>query len=131
MDFKNKIAELQLPENSYIVVGSGILSALGIRESSDIDLVVSDDVFQSFGEAGWKQGLWGDDPVFQKDIFDVCNVWYGKTVEDLLHHAQVVDGVPYLSLDDVYEWKRQKGREKDLRDMELIDEYRVTRRERV
>jgi len=124
MNFKEKLATLQLPESSYIVVGSGILSALGIRESGDIDLVVSEEVFRSFGEQGWEQGFWGDDPVFRKDIFDACNVWYGETVEDLLAKAQIVDGVPYLSLDDVYEWKKQKGREKDLRDLALIDEYR-------
>ena len=126
MNFKQKIAELDLPKGSYIVVGSGILGALGIRESDDIDLVVSEAVFQNISRLGWKQGLWGENIVFQKDIFDIGNDWYGKKVADLLKHAQVVDDVPYLSLDDVYEWKKMKGREKDLRDLGLISEYRRT-----
>jgi hypothetical protein len=126
MDFKQKIAELNLPEDSYVVVGSGILGALSIRASNDIDLVVIEDVYQDIKKLGWKQGLWGEDIVFQQDVFDIGNDWYGEKAADLLKHAQIIDTVPYLNLDDVYEWKKMKGREKDLRDLELIDEYRKT-----
>jgi hypothetical protein len=126
MNLKQRIAELNLSEGSYVVVGSGILGALNIRESNDIDLVVTEDVYQDIKKRGWKQGLWGKDVVFQQDVFDIANDWYGEKTADLLRHAQIIDGVPYLSLDDVYEWKKTKGRKKDLRDLELIDEYRRT-----
>ena len=36
----DKIKELNFPSGEYVVVGSGILSALGIRESNDIDIAV-------------------------------------------------------------------------------------------
>ncbi len=124
MNIKQRIAELNLDKDSYIVVGSGILGALGIRESSDIDLVVTEDVYQRIKKLGWKKALWGDHIVFQQDVFDIGNDWYGERVEDLLKRAQVIDGVPYLSVDDVYEWKKKQGREKGLRDLTLIDDYR-------
>ncbi len=126
MNIKQKIAELHLVEGSYVVVGSGILGALGIRESSDIDLVVTEDTYQSIKQLGWKQGLWGEHIVFQWDVFDIGNDWYGKKAEDLLKKAQIIDDVPYLSLDDVYDWKKMRGLEKDNRDLALIDEYRQT-----
>ena len=126
MNFKQRIAELGLPKNSYVIVGSGILSALGIRDSSDIDLVVTQEAFQYIKQLGWEQDTWGEKVVFKKDVFDIGNDWYGKSAEELLRHAQVVDDVPYLSLDDVYEWKKKKGREKDVRDLKLIDAYRLT-----
>jgi len=126
MNVAKKISELNLPESSYIVVGSGILGALGIRESSDIDLVVTQEVYDHFESLGWEKGLWGNKVVFQKDMFDIGLDWYGETAQEVLKRAQVVNGVPYLSLDEVYEWKKRNGREKDLRDLILIDEYRAT-----
>lgn len=126
MDFKQKIAGLNLPQNSYIVVGSGILGALGIRESNDIDLIVTEQAYRYVETLGWEKDSWGGNTVvFKKDVFDIGNDWYGKTAEDLLQHAEIVDEVPYLSLNDVYEWKKTKARDKDLRDLKLIDEYRA------
>lgn len=124
MNFKERILELNLPNDSYVVVGSGILNALGIRESDDIDLVVTEQVYREIEARGWKRGLWGKEVVFQNDVFDIGNDWYGKTAEELLQHAQVIDEVPYLSLDDIYSWKKQRAQEKDIRDIQLIDNYR-------
>ncbi len=124
MDFKQRIAELNLPENSYVVVGSGILGALGIRESSDIDLVVTEEAYDKVEKLGWQHGKWGEKVVLQDGVFDVGKDWYGEHTEDLLKRAQIIDGVPYLSLNEVYEWKRRRGQDKDLRDLKLIDNYR-------
>lgn len=124
MNVKRLITTLGLPEGSFIVVGSGILGALKIRGSNDIDLVVDREVYDSFEDLGWGKGLWGDHVVYQKEPFDIGYDWYGESAEDLLKRAQVVDGVPYLSLNEVYEWKKTKGREKDIRDLALIEEYR-------
>lgn len=124
MDFKHEIEKLQLPEDSFVVVGSGILGVLGIRESNDIDLVVDKVVYDSFENRGWDKGSWSDQVVFRRGVFDIGYDWYGQSAKDLLFKAEVIDGVPYLSLDEVYEWKKLKGREKDLRDIELINRYR-------
>lgn len=124
MNFAQKINELNLQAGTYVVVGSGILNALGIRESEDVDLVVTEDAYQMLNEKGWEHGEWRDQPVLRRDVFDIGRHWYGKGVKELLKTAQVVDGIPYLSLDDVYEWKKGLGREKDIRDIALIDEYR-------
>lgn len=48
-------------------------------------------------------------------------VW---TVEELLRDAVVVDGVAFVSLERVRRWKEWCGREKDVRDVALIDAYR-------
>lgn len=125
MDFKQRIAELDLPEDSYIVVGSGILAALSIRDSNDIDLIVTEEVYRYIESLGWEQGLWSNQIVFKQDVFDIGNDWYGKSAKELLKTAQIIDGVPYLSLDDVYEWKKMKARDKDIRDLKLIDTYRL------
>lgn len=123
MHIPTKLKELNLEAGSYIVVGSGILGALGIRESGDIDLIVSQEVYDRFEADGWGHGQWSDHIVLQQDVFDLGRIWYGKSVADLLVNAQYVEYVPYLSLEDVYEWKKNLGREKDLRDLKLIEDY--------
>lgn len=123
MNIVERLKELHLSDGDFVVVGSGILNALGIRESGDIDLIVSEAAYARLDADGWTHGLWGEQVVLQKDIFDLGRIWFGKDVEDLLKDAQFVDGVPYLSLEDVYAWKKIKGRDKDIRDLELIQAY--------
>jgi hypothetical protein len=125
MNISERLKELNLAENSFIVVGSGILNALSIRESSDIDLIVTEDVYARVEAEGWDHDTWTDQTVLNRDVFDLGRFWYGKYTKELLKDAQYVDGVPYLSLDDVYEWKKDMGREKDLGDLKLIESYKL------
>jgi hypothetical protein len=125
MNISEKIQKLNLPKRSYIVVGSGILNALAIRQSSDIDLIVIKNVYDKFENLGWDHGKWPDQVVMEKDVFELGTNWYGKNVDELLDRAEYIDNIPYLSLNDVYEWKKSLGREKDLNDLKLIDKYRL------
>ena len=54
MNILQKVKELNLPEGSYVVEGSGVLDVLGIREANDIDLVVSPEVYEKLKEAKHK-----------------------------------------------------------------------------
>ena len=127
MNIVQELRRLNLPRNEYVVVGSGVLNPLGIRDSNDIDLIVSQKIYDKLEEAGWQHDNWSDQIVLKKDVFDIGTNWYGLQLTQLLENAQYVDGIPYLSLDDVYEWKRRLGREKDFVDLELIDLYRISR----
>jgi hypothetical protein len=108
-----------------VVVGSGILNALGIRESRDIDLIVTDEIYTKFEAEGWEKDNWSDQVVLKHDVFDLGKSWYGKSIDELSPNAQYIDNIPYLSLEDVYKWKKSLGRDKDLHDLELIDEYKT------
>lgn len=123
-----KVQALNLPSDSYIVFGSGPLAAAGIRETNDIDMYVTPEVWRSLKAAGWQQIDKGpDDQPLAHDVFDVHDNWnfsfYTTTLEHLLDTADVIDGVPFASLDEVRKWKVASGRDKDLRDIELIDAY--------
>lgn len=123
MNIKKEINSLNLPPNSYMVVGSGIFGALGIRESDDIDLIVSSEAFQQLISLGWKQELENTGIILKHDPYDVGRYWQGKEVETWLPRATIIDGVPYLSLSDLRVWKSDRARPKDLVDVQLIDEY--------
>ena len=132
--FADKVKALNLPLDQIIVIGSGILDQLGIRPASDIDLAASPDLMKNLSE---ESGDWikkFDDNqrfYFVKDdgSAEVWDGWDfdGQTVsyDDLLDYAVEYDGVRFVDLEFLRKWKSWRGREKDVRDVELIDEWRA------
>ena len=132
--FADKVKALNLPLDQIIVIGSGILDQLGIRPASDIDLAASSDLMKKLSE---ESGDWikkFDDNqrfYFIKDdgSAEVWDGWDfdGQTVsyDDLLDYAVEYGGVRFVDLEFLRKWKSWRGREKDVRDVELIDEWRA------
>ena len=123
-----KVKGLNLPKSSYVVFGGAPLTIAGIRESNDIDMMVTKEVLAQLEKAGWKEFKKGrDDKPLTYDVFEAHDNWnfssYNPTLEQLLASATVVDGIPFASLDEVRKWKMASGRPKDLADIELIDKY--------
>jgi hypothetical protein len=62
-----------------------------------------------------------------KDNIEVGDVWdYGEYNPDpqlLINDADIIDGVPFVRLEEVLKWKKAYGREKDKMDIKLIEEY--------
>jgi hypothetical protein len=127
-DIIAKVKTLNWPKGSYAVFGSCPMAVAGIRESSDIDFLVTPGLFASLKAAGWKELVKGsnDKPLVFED-FEAHAQWdfssYKPTLEQLLATATVVDDIPFASLEEVRKWKLASGRPKDLEDIELIDQY--------
>ena len=128
-DILAKVKSLNLPENSFIVFGSGPLAALGIREVNDIDLLVSKELREQLKKAGWEEQYKGPDdtPIAWGD-FEAHDNWnfspYAPTFRELLSRATVIEGVPFASIEDVRKWKDASRRgNKDVTDIQLIDQY--------
>lgn len=124
----DKVKTLNLPTGSYIVFGSCPLALAGLRQSQDIDLLVSEATLEQLKAAGWQQIDKGiKDKPFVDDVFEAHTNWnfgsYRPTLEGLLATATVVEGVAFASLGEVRKWKAISGRPKDLHDIELIDAY--------
>jgi len=126
MNFKEAIEQLHFPQDSFMVVGSGILNALHIRTSNDIDLIISEELFYILKDRGWQIAKREDGTLkITYKQFECMTDWYGKTLKAMLKDAFFIDDIPYMSLDDVYEWKRRLGRPKDITDLQLIKKYRL------
>lgn len=125
MIIDQEIKKLQLSKSSYMVVGSGILHVLGIRDSHDIDLIITDETFRLLGGMqSWRTVRRGDGTyAIANGTFDCMTDWYGKDLVCMLERAVYINDVPYMSLHDVYEWKRVLARDKDMADLRLIDRY--------
>ncbi len=123
-----KVKALGLPDGSYILFGSCPLAAAGIRETSDVDMLVSDEARALLRAKGWQeQPGRNEDILLEHGEYDVHSNWrfgaYDPTLEELLATADVFDGVPFASLQEVRKWKLAYGRSKDHEDIKLIDAH--------
>lgn len=50
MSVIDKVQALGIPEDQYVVIGSGLLDARGLREVSDVGLVVTDGLFDRLSQ---------------------------------------------------------------------------------
>ncbi len=128
MDIIKKIKVLDFPLGEYVVIGSGILAVLGLRPARDIDIAVSPvlrDKLRSSGD--WKEKIrWGKLFLSQKSVEIVTQLdWdkYPTKVEEAIVSATIIDGIPFLNLEETILFKKALGRKKDLKDISLIDQY--------
>lgn len=123
-----EIKKLNFPTNQYVIVGSGIMSVLGIRESNDIDIAVLPELHKKLcADNTWKQEERYKKIFLVKESVEIIPElsWgdYLTTTREAIESATVIEGVPFLNLEELKKFKRALGREKDLKDIELIDDY--------
>ena len=127
-DYIQRVKDFNLPEGEFFVCGSAIMDVLGIRKAADIDILVSQKLYDKLEKKdGWKKH-----PKYNilQDSNKICGAKVmldfmkeNYSLEDVLPLATFVDGVPFMSLEMLINAKRQMGREKDFSDIKLIEEY--------
>ena len=137
MTILEKIKALNLPAHQFVVMGSAILEMKGIRKAGDLDIIVTQELFEELkGSPDWKyQVEWGE-------------VGGGMDVESLENHKGVslykyiygggeigfflndpkrieeIDGIYFVSLENLLQTKSSSwDRPKDREDAELIKNY--------
>ncbi|MFB6212754.1 MAG: hypothetical protein ABEI53_03005 [Candidatus Magasanikbacteria bacterium] len=133
MNIFEKVKNLNLPEGEYVVVGSGVLGALGLREVNDIDILVSERLLKKFrNKEGWgEERKFEEDKLFlNKDGIDIFSQlsWedYSTTREEAIETARIINGVPFLNIEETIKFKEALGREKDKKDIELLKSSEFT-----
>ena len=119
-----KLKELNLPKGEFGVFGSGALAVRGIRDSRDLDIIA-------------KRFLWNKlikkFPVkkyFSKEYIDMGEIeiwkdWMPLTdnVDALIDDADIIEGIRFVKLKDIINLKKIQNREKDIKDIQLIEQY--------
>ncbi|OGV89558.1 hypothetical protein A2Z41_01195 [Microgenomates group bacterium RBG_19FT_COMBO_39_10] len=130
---KNTLWKLRLNSDNSIIISSGILQALRIRNNKDIDVVVSQEMFNYLKKSGnfkviESQGR----ETLADDMFEIGIDWLvlGKSykLEDLIKQSLIIEGVRYITLDFLYEVKKSYASDKnvcgkDVEDIKLIENY--------
>lgn len=131
MNIFEEIEKLNLPKNEFVVLGSGILGALEIRKIGDIDLLIKPELFEKLKQEGWKYEVIEiegrpRDMISKGSVEAFKDFWWeGKTLspEEGVAKAQNIKGINFISLNTLLEYKRSMKREKDIRDVILIEQY--------
>ena len=128
----NKMRRLGLPLNKMLIVGSGTMALLGIKENSDLDLWVTPDVFKKMKtntklKPVMKHGrLFYETPDGDIEASNIMPCTNGR-ITDYLKRAIIVYGFHFKSLNDVIAWKKCMGRSKDKRHIKMLEKYKKNR----
>lgn len=137
MDIFKEIKQIGLPDNNFVVVGSAILQIKNIREANDLDILVSKNSYEQFkSSSGWK--LIERNPIgrekwefIEREYVQIYFRFYGAKEYNLDYflinpsHAEVINGIHFISLKELIRSKQEWGRPKDIKDIDLIKEYLI------
>ncbi|OGG55092.1 hypothetical protein A3D62_01050 [Candidatus Kaiserbacteria bacterium RIFCSPHIGHO2_02_FULL_49_11] len=143
MDIFTRVQELAFPSGQYVVVGSASMEVYGLRKAHDLDVLVTETLFATLKNEGWEE-----DGVFAKKgekvrerliqlkrkrlirpDAEVLMDFYEHDTDRLIssagfiERAEIINGLPFMPLQELLDIKRIVGRGKDLADVELIESY--------
>lgn len=107
--------------DDFAIFGSGPLAVRNLRDSRDIDLIVRPYVFENLKKK-YKPDERGYICHGNIEIAGDWKPWF-KDINPLIDTADIINGIRYVKLDYVLEWKKQFNRDKDKKDIELIKKY--------
>ena len=116
---------LALNHNDYVVIGGTVLEALHMRETKDVDLVVSDEVYTQYRDVHhWKEYVQDNGKkTLSHEGYTMMHTWMGNSLKHLARDSFDIDGVPLINLERLIEGKRHLGRRKDMADITLLTDY--------
>jgi len=128
MDVIAEVKKLDLPLGQYVVIGSGIMAQLGLREANDVDIAVTPVLYAKLRASGeWEEEERYSRIFLKKDAVEIIPQldWerYPTTAEEAIASATIIDGVPFMNLNELVKFKRGLGRAKDFPDIAIIEEY--------
>lgn len=117
------LEERQIPKEEVCIVGSSILTIHDIRQNHDIDIIVSSNHRKQLGDGVHKLN----------DNIEIVSQDWARSIQrqcipddNLIHCTEYHTthlGFKFATLDLLYQRKQWQGREKDNRDIQLIENY--------
>jgi hypothetical protein len=124
-----KVKNLQLPLGQYALFGSTPLGIRNLRDCHDIDIIVTEDLWSKFKNENWEIITVNDSvQKLSKDDIEILKNWYPGEwdVNKLIEEAEIIDELPFVKLEEVLKWKKLFNREKDQKDIKIIEEFLKT-----
>ncbi len=118
-EYLKKLDALSFDKNDYYIISGGVMVMHGLREETeDIDLKVSDSLFQQLEQQGLLRKSTKMEHLYE----------YGENVELKAHEfrpseIEMVDGYPVNRLESELAWKLEHHRAKDVQDIKRIQNY--------
>ena len=129
MNFTKLLQELEtlnLPKDQYVIIGSGALAVRNLREAQDLDILASDSLWKDLSK---KYPITPQKPpdIEKIQIGNIEFVGHGSSYKEfskeIFQTAELINDHFYINLNLLRKVKLKRAREKDLKDVELIDRY--------
>ena len=123
------IKSLGIHPEDYVVIGSGLFAALELRDVDDIDLIVSESIFKEIeSRESWKKKDFEDGTYYlTHDLYEIGLDWDSinakPNLADLKSNEMVINDIPFVSPQRLISWKHKRGKQKDLEDIKLLENY--------
>ena len=122
-ELMERVKALPFPKEDYWVITGGAMVLYGLREQThDIDMGCTSRLADELEQQGAEISIRKDGTrklVLDGDV-EIMENW-------LYDRVETVEDIPVISLKGLKEMKLSLGREKDLRDVALIDAYLASR----
>lgn len=133
----HELLKLPLPRDDFVVFGSGLLLARGLRDIDDFDLVARGEAWQQAQKIGTKTvGTLSGDDVYElvNGRIQISRHWFWpsfkgdealrvENTDQLINRAPKINGVKFALSADVLAYKSELRRSNDLADIELLHGY--------
>lgn len=116
-----ELKKLNFPSDQYAIFGSGPMGIRGLKEINDLDVVVSGGLYEKLKNK-FKEEKPGQIKIGNVEIFPCWNALIEKP-EEVIKRAENIHGFKFITLPDLIQWKSKMGREKDKKDIEIIEEF--------
>ena len=113
------LKEIDLPLSEYWITSGAGLVIHGVKKSTnDIDLGCTTNLIEYFLKKGCKYRVAEDNSRIMEitDTIEILENWFVDEIE-------FIDGLPIGSLESIKTQKTKLGREKDIKDIRIIEEY--------
>ena len=128
MDFKEQflkkleeLTALNLSKGEYAITGSGPLAIRNIRIADDIDVMVKPNLWNKLSIKYTpydKQHIKIGNIEIWRDFINLTSI-----MDKVIDSATLIEGFPFVSIESTLSWKRYLNREKDQKDIILIEDY--------
>lgn len=127
---KEEIIEIlkkyNLPKEQYVILSGASLVLKDVKESAiDIDIVVTEQL-EKFLLGKYDAKIEWHDEKSNKDIYYINELNFSSNLQYILTNKEyeIIKGYPCQTLDSIIKLKQNLGREKDLKDIELINNFK-------
>ena len=127
LKYINELKDLNIDKKEYVIFGSGPLAIRNLITNSDIDLLVSQNLWNKLSK---KHKIEKNANGFEKieikhiEIYkDWTNTNYSE--DKIIKDSEIINNLPFAKLKYVIKWKQNRNKEKDKKHLKLIKEYLI------
>jgi len=132
-NFRNlikKLKDLNISIGEYAIFGSGPMAAKNLRDSHDLDIIVSNKIWKEYRKKPeWKLTKFTINgkvrEILENNRIELSNGWGSGEwdINKLIKESEIIDGLPFVRLKEVLKWKKISNRDKDKKDIEILEKY--------